>query len=134
VKILRLPAVIETCGLSRSTIYEMLNPKSRRYKPDFPKPIKLSSSSVGWFQHELNAWLLSKKHKHKCLSFQSRRNSNLPILRMGLDLKSPDTPLLSLIFNIVVYKIIDIPNIFNMLFKFIQYIRSINHISILHIL
>lgn len=60
-KILRLPAVIETCGLSRSTIYEMLNPKSRRYNPDFPKPIKLSSSSVGWFQHELNDWLLSKK-------------------------------------------------------------------------
>lgn len=62
-KILRLPAVIEKCGLSRSTIYDLLNPRSRRYDSTFPDPIRLSSSAVGWFQHEINEWLMSKKHK-----------------------------------------------------------------------
>ncbi|MCR4531703.1 AlpA family phage regulatory protein [Acinetobacter venetianus] len=61
IKILRLPEVIKTCGLSRSTIYELINPKSKRYNQNFPKPIRLSSCSIGWFQHELNAWLLSQK-------------------------------------------------------------------------
>lgn len=61
VKILRLLTVSETCGLSRSTIYEKINPKSRHYDPEFPKPLKLSSSAVGWLQHEINHWLLSKK-------------------------------------------------------------------------
>lgn len=61
IKILRLPEVIKTCGLSRSTIYELINPKSKRYNQNFPKPIRLSSCSIGWFQHELNDWLLSKK-------------------------------------------------------------------------
>lgn len=60
-KILRLPAVIETCGLSRSSIYDLLNPKSKRYDKNFPKPLKLSSCAVGWFQHEINEWLISKK-------------------------------------------------------------------------
>lgn len=60
-KILRLPAVTDISGLSRSTIYEKLNPKSRRYDPTFPTPIKIGVSAVGWLQHELNEWLISKK-------------------------------------------------------------------------
>ncbi|HRB84612.1 MAG TPA: AlpA family phage regulatory protein [Acinetobacter johnsonii] len=60
-KILRLPAVTDISGLSRSTIYEKLNPRSRRYDKKFPKPIKLGSASVGWFQHEIFQWLLDKK-------------------------------------------------------------------------
>ena len=60
-KILRLPAVIETYGISRSSVYEKLNPKSRRYDPTFPTPIKIGVSAVGWLQHELNEWLISKK-------------------------------------------------------------------------
>ncbi|MCG2573474.1 AlpA family phage regulatory protein [Acinetobacter sp. ME22] len=61
VKILRLPAVTEICGISRSSVYEKLNPRSRRYDKDFPTPIKIGVSSVGWFQHEIYAWLLDKK-------------------------------------------------------------------------
>lgn len=61
VKILRLPAVIEICGISRSSVYEKLNPRSRRYDKDFPTPIKIGVSSVGWFQHEVHQWLVSKK-------------------------------------------------------------------------
>jgi len=61
IKILRLPEAMDTCGLSRSSIYEKLNPKSRRYDPTFPTPIKIGVSAVGWLQHELNEWLISKK-------------------------------------------------------------------------
>lgn len=61
VKILRLPAVLEICGISRSSVYEKLNPRSRRYDKDFPTPIKIGVSSVGWFQHEVHQWLLRKK-------------------------------------------------------------------------
>jgi len=63
VQIIRLPKLIETCGLSRSTIYEKMNPKSKRYDPKFPKPLHLGVSAVGWLQHEINDWLISKKHK-----------------------------------------------------------------------
>ncbi|EJO6531955.1 AlpA family phage regulatory protein, partial [Salmonella enterica subsp. enterica serovar Typhimurium] len=36
VKILRLSTVIDKTGLSRSTIYDWINPKSPRYDPTFP--------------------------------------------------------------------------------------------------
>ena len=61
IKILRLPAVADISGLSKSSIYEFINPRSPRYDKDFPKPIKLGASAVGWFQHEIYEWLLSKK-------------------------------------------------------------------------
>ncbi len=61
IQIIRLPKVIETCGLSRSTIYEKLNQRSPRHDPTFPKPVRLGTAAVGWLQHEINHWLLSKK-------------------------------------------------------------------------
>lgn len=61
IQMLRVKEVVHTTGISRSSIYELLNPKSPRYDPTFPKSIKISVSAVGWFQHEINAWLLSKK-------------------------------------------------------------------------
>ncbi|ENV50385.1 AlpA family transcriptional regulator [Acinetobacter junii] len=60
-KVLRIKEVVDITGISRSSIYELLNKKSPRYDPTFPKSIKISVSAVGWFQHELNDWLLSKK-------------------------------------------------------------------------
>ena len=49
--ILRLPAVIERTGLSRSTIY------LRIAQGCFPKPISLGGRAVGWVQSEINDWL-----------------------------------------------------------------------------
>ncbi|MGL5040408.1 MAG: AlpA family phage regulatory protein [Aeromonas sp.] len=56
-RILRLKAVMEKIGLARSTIYDHMDPKSKRYDADFPKPFKLGLSANGWFEHELDAWL-----------------------------------------------------------------------------
>ena len=60
-KILRLKQVMALCGIGRSTIYEKINPKSKRYDESFPRPIKLSLSAVGWFEQDVIAWLDSKK-------------------------------------------------------------------------
>lgn len=43
--------------LSRSTIYDKINPKSPRYDASFPKPIRLGGCAVGWLTHEVDEWL-----------------------------------------------------------------------------
>lgn len=43
--------------LSRSTIYDKINPNSPRYDASFPKPIPLGGAAVGWLTHEVDEWL-----------------------------------------------------------------------------
>lgn len=62
VRILRLKQVVEKTGLSRSTIYDRIDPKSKRYDDSFPKPIKLSGNkdgagAVGWLESAVNHWI-----------------------------------------------------------------------------
>ena len=47
----------ELTGLSRSTIYDRLNPKSKRYDPSFPKPLRLGESAIGWQLSEILIWI-----------------------------------------------------------------------------
>ncbi|RDH80800.1 MAG: AlpA family transcriptional regulator [endosymbiont of Galathealinum brachiosum] len=49
--ILRLPAVKERTGLSRSTIYLMMS------KKQFPLPISLGDRAVGWLEEDINHWI-----------------------------------------------------------------------------
>ena len=60
-QILRLKQVRELCGIGRTTLYDKMNPKSKRYDATFPRPIKLSLSAVGWFEQDIVDWLNSKK-------------------------------------------------------------------------
>ncbi|MBK2024772.1 helix-turn-helix transcriptional regulator [Francisella philomiragia] len=53
-KILRLNQVVEITGTSKTTIYRWINANQ------FPKPINLSSSSVGWLEADINDWIQSK--------------------------------------------------------------------------
>lgn len=57
---LRLSQVVARTGLSKSNIYERLNPKSPRYDPTFPRQFKLGISAVGWIESEIEAWLVSR--------------------------------------------------------------------------
>jgi prophage regulatory protein len=50
-RFLRLQEVIETTGLSRTTIYRMIA------KGGFPPPIKLSERAVGWKDSDVFAWM-----------------------------------------------------------------------------
>lgn len=56
-KILRIHGVVAKVGLSRSTIYNKLNPKSRSYDPMFPRSVPLGIRSVGWIESEIDDWL-----------------------------------------------------------------------------
>lgn len=50
-RIVRRPEVESITGLSRSSIYAKMENGS------FPTAIKLSERSVGWLEHEIQAWL-----------------------------------------------------------------------------
>ncbi|WP_338156957.1 AlpA family transcriptional regulator [Cycloclasticus pugetii] len=54
ISILRLPEVIKTTGLGRSTIYRDINLGS------FPKPIKLGEKSTGWLSSDISTWIESR--------------------------------------------------------------------------
>ena len=59
IQMLRLHELIKLIGLSRSSIYDRLNPRSKRYDPDFPKPIKLNRASR-WLLSEVEEWIRKK--------------------------------------------------------------------------
>lgn len=62
ITILRLPGVLKRIGIARSTIYDWMNPKSPRYDPTFPRPVRLGQKSVGWRESDLDHWLSSRSH------------------------------------------------------------------------
>lgn len=67
--ILRRKQVEARTGLSRSTIYARLNPKSPSYDPTFPKPIDLGhgmrNPPVGWIASEVEDWLATQIEKSR---------------------------------------------------------------------
>jgi prophage regulatory protein len=58
--LLRLKQLKASIGLSRSTIYAMMDEESCQYDPDFPRQIKLGKSSVAWRESEVAEWLASR--------------------------------------------------------------------------
>lgn len=52
--VLRLPAVIQLVGLSRSSIYLLIQQNA------FPKQVQLSFRAVGWRRSDIEAWLESR--------------------------------------------------------------------------
>ncbi|MBP0635902.1 AlpA family transcriptional regulator [Cupriavidus sp. AcVe19-6a] len=59
-KVLRLKRLKEKTGISGSSIYNKLNPRSKYYDETFPKPIRLGLGAVGWLEVEVDAWLTSR--------------------------------------------------------------------------
>lgn len=55
--ILRVNDTARVMGVSRATIWNWANPKSRHHRPDFPKPIKLSENITGWLSSEIEEYL-----------------------------------------------------------------------------
>lgn len=52
-RILRLPAVLDRTGLSRSTLYRKMQ------EGTFPKQIALSARCAGWRESSVSAWMRS---------------------------------------------------------------------------
>lgn len=53
--LLRLPAVIQITGLSRSTIYKLM------LEGDFPPARKLTRRSVAWIAADIVQWIESRR-------------------------------------------------------------------------
>jgi prophage regulatory protein len=56
-RVIREPEVTAKTGYSRAALRRLVN------EADFPAPIKLGrgqSGAVGWFENEIDAWLLSR--------------------------------------------------------------------------
>ncbi len=54
-QLVKLSAVKDITTFSSATIYRLIK------KGEFPKPIKLSKRSSGWFLEEIYSWLDQKK-------------------------------------------------------------------------
>ncbi len=57
VRCLRAKQVTAKLGIGISTLYDLLNPKSAKHDPTFPKPISIARNAVAWLEHELDTWL-----------------------------------------------------------------------------
>lgn len=53
-KLIRLPAVMERCGLGRSSIYAGVKVGT------FVAPVRLSSRAVGWREDEIDRWIAER--------------------------------------------------------------------------
>ena len=59
--VLRMKDVLARTGLSKSTVYDMSNPKSSNFDPDFPRRFQITAGGVvGWVEQELDEWLVSR--------------------------------------------------------------------------
>jgi prophage regulatory protein len=58
-KIIRLAEVKKRSTFSRSTIYRLMGEKT------FPKPINLSTNSIGWLESDIDNWLQERINKSK---------------------------------------------------------------------
>ena len=57
----RLPEVLRSAGVGKSTLYDWLNPTSPRFDPTFPRPIRLGSRAVGWRRLEVATWIETRE-------------------------------------------------------------------------
>jgi len=60
-RLLRLPAVIEKCGIRQTQIYRQMETGA------FPAPIRVGQRQVAWSEQELDEWIAAKiaaRHEH----------------------------------------------------------------------
>lgn len=53
-KHLRRPAVEELTGLSRSTLYDMMD------RNEFPRPVRIGRRAVAWPESKITEWLAQR--------------------------------------------------------------------------
>ena len=67
-QILNIKQLVEITGLSRATIYSLLDPKSKYYDASFPQQTNLTSNRVGWIANEVNAWIGQKISERRMIT------------------------------------------------------------------
>ena len=53
-RMLRLPEVLELTGLSRSTIFRLVQTGT------FPPSVKLTTRTIGWFSTDIETWIAAR--------------------------------------------------------------------------
>ncbi|HEX4502970.1 MAG TPA: AlpA family transcriptional regulator [Scandinavium sp.] len=53
-RFLRLPEVMHLCGISRSTIYDLISREA------FPQQVSLGGKNVAWLHSEITAWMAER--------------------------------------------------------------------------
>lgn len=106
---INIRAVAALMGLSRSSIYDFVNPRSVRYKPDFPKSFRYTNNGRGavrWKKSEVIDWIEkyasekssgeaiacqgSGKVTERARSVESSATSDLQVQRMGASMISSE--------------------------------------------
>lgn len=59
-QLISIHEVIKYTGLSRASIYRMIDEKSAGYDPTFPKKVQLSQNRVVWVASEVAEWINQK--------------------------------------------------------------------------
>ncbi|MRT38733.1 AlpA family phage regulatory protein [Acinetobacter sp. RIT698] len=59
-QIINLKEVMRITGLSRATIYNIMDERHKQYDPTFPKQINLTVGRVGWSAYEIHQWIENK--------------------------------------------------------------------------
>lgn len=59
-QIINLKEVIQVTGLSRATIYNIMDQRHKQYDPTFPKQAHLTVGRVGLSALQINQWIESK--------------------------------------------------------------------------
>ena len=59
IQVIRMKDLVVMLGLSRSTIYNKINPRSRWNDNRFPAPRRLGGASIGWLLADIEEWLHS---------------------------------------------------------------------------
>lgn len=54
-RLLRLPAVLDLTGLSRSTVYEMMR------RGTFPASVAIGERAVGWYADAIDEWISARR-------------------------------------------------------------------------
>ncbi|QXG53212.1 AlpA family phage regulatory protein [Pantoea jilinensis] len=54
IRIIKVPEVLERCALSRATLYRLLE------RNEFPRQVRISIRSIGFYEHEVNQWLVER--------------------------------------------------------------------------
>ena len=68
IQLLNISEVAQKISAGKSTIYDWMSPKSKRYKPDFPKPLKNMGGINRWIESEIDAWVMSKRNPNQNLT------------------------------------------------------------------
>lgn len=56
-RFIRVKELLKILSISRSTLYDWINPKSSRYDESFPKPIKIGNTMTVWISTMIEDWM-----------------------------------------------------------------------------